>query len=436
MRVKCLLRTSALCEDYVDCGQLENAKCCFEIPAPLTLGRLRQQFPLDGDWHFRVKVSGRSLKLSTEGHVWQDLTDPDQVVAGGSDEVEILALALSLPALNETEGSSNIQQFLDGVSGDMGDDTRKSRHSDSTGAHGPKKSGVAETFGDKLKGLGVSEVGDKLKNGVTGVFKKITTAAQKAAQSAQGVGGGGMSIESVASGAASLWSSITKQTLGIFGQGTALSDVAESNLADLSELLGTVLDLQNKEHHALLRDVWDCLFHHDSQSSEVAFSVTGDKWKEAGFQKADPSSDLKNSGILSLRGVLHMGLNYPKRTFEMVEANKTNTKTKYPFAIVVINITLMLTELLHLRDNGYMSLQGIGYWDLFEDPCAFYEIFCMCFFHMNGAWTQRQAVRTDFGKLIGEMKGIVANTLARTPSSIMDFRMIAIDEGLLYDAGE
>jgi ELMO/CED-12 family len=44
---------------------------------------------------------------------------------------------------------------------------------------------------------------------------------------------------------------------------------------------------------------------------------------------------------------------YPLKAQAMLNANKLNTKTNYPFAIVGINITLLLAELLNLRDQRY-----------------------------------------------------------------------------------
>ena len=431
MLVRCTVRASGACGDELDYSAIEGTRCAFYSPTPVTLAHVERLFPFDGVWHFRVKVSSKSVGLGGGGggkdevgsYLWRDLTRAEldkaiSPISSDAEEIEILALALSLPEVDEAESIADTRQYLDAVSEEM-----HNVRGDSRAKRRPAEFSPAKTHGSKT----LASVGDKLKTGVTDVFKKISSAA----------GGTGVNMESVTSGAASLWSSITsqaKQTMGYFSQGTVLSDTAESNLAELSELVGTTLVVpQNKEHVALLRDVWDSLFNPEAAAggAPVVFSITGDKWKEAGFQKADPSADLKNSGILALRAVLHMSLSYKDRTQEMLEANKANAKTKYPFAIVAINITLLLVELLHLRDNGYMGLQGVGYWAVFEDPSAFYEIFCLCFFHMNATWVQRQAVRTDFGKLIGEIKQLVTSTLARNPTNLMDFRMLGIDEGMI-----
>lgn len=389
----------------MECEGLSGTRCSFYTPAPVTLAHIQRLFPFDGTFHFRAKASGKSVGLPRVESVWMDLTDPCKEIAvpSGASELEILALALDLPAVSEEESAADALHYLKAVEQEMPQGER------------PKRQAIEPL---RRKGGGGTEgaanmaaaVGDRIKTGVTDVLKKI-----------------GQKIDT--SNAGNLWSSLAKQTLGIFGQSASvLSDQAEGNLAELSDLLDIAFMPENKEHVTLLRDLWSCLF----VGSDVVFCLTGDKWKEAGFQKADPTADLKQSGILALRSLLHMGLSHPKETQEMVQANKVNTKTKYPFAIVGVNITLLLAELLHLRDNKYMFKQGVGYWALFEDPTAFFEMFSLCFFHMNATWVQRQAVRADFGKLVGETKEIVTRTLKRSPINLNEFRMIGIDEGLVF----
>lgn len=406
--MNCLVRAASTATE-ADCDRINGTRCSFYVPKPVTLSDVQRMFPFDGTYHFRAKVSGASVGAPTIESLWLDLTDPQTEISTSKsgDTLEILALALSLPNVDHDENLADVQQYLDSIRQEMPELADR-----------PKRQEIKTIGKDKRN---FAAVGDKLKTGVAQVFQKIQKAAQKSTE-------GNLSIESVTAGVTNLWSSIAKQTMGMFNQQNALSDVAEENLAELSDLLGISFMPSNNEHEHLLRDLWDCLFNLDGNNT---FVHSGDKWKEAGFQKADPTSDLKQSGILALRAMLHMALSNPEKTQEMLLANKVNTKTKYPFAIVGVNITLLLSELLNLKDNKYITQQGVGYWSMFEDPGAFYEIFCLCFFHMNATWKERQAVRADFGKLISEIKTIVTKTLARNPSSVMDFRMIAIDEGMI-----
>ena len=57
----------------------------------------------------------------------------------------------------------------------------------------------------------------------------------------------------------------------------------------------------------------------------------------------------------------------------MLNAQKPNAATNYPFAIVGINITLLLATIISLKDQKYLSAQAC-YWKFFEHPSAFYEV--------------------------------------------------------------
>jgi len=47
---------------------------------------------------------------------------------------------------------------------------------------------------------------------------------------------------------------------------------------------------------------------------------------------------------------VHTGENYKERNLLMLRSNEASKPTHYPYAIVGVNITLMLVELLKLRD--------------------------------------------------------------------------------------
>ena len=111
----------------------------------------------------------------------------------------------------------------------------------------------------------------------------------------------------------------------------------------------------------------------------------------------------------------------------MTGKNEKNSKFNYPFAIVGVNLCLLLIDLLHLRDQNYLSIQA-GYWQVFEDKLSFFEVFyykhvsstnkflftnhlctknvlkiyCMLFFHIDHQWSERNLVRAQFGDLISK----------------------------------
>lgn len=78
----------------------------------------------------------------------------------------------------------------------------------------------------------------------------------------------------------------------------------------------------------------------------------------------------------------------------------------------------------------------------------------MTFLHVDSIWTHRNAVRGDFGKIIGklrmfnitrtcyfavlifrmlsgEAKTLVSNVIKRNPRNMFEFRSVAEDEGML-----
>lgn len=71
------------------------------------------------------------------------------------------------------------------------------------------------------------------------------------------------------------------------------------------------------------------------------------------------------------------------------------------------------------------------YWAIFDDSQGFYEVFSLFFIHIDKLWTQKQAVRAQFGAIIGETKTLMQNVLLRQPNSLESFRRFAQAEGLL-----
>jgi hypothetical protein len=81
------------------------------------------------------------------------------------------------------------------------------------------------------------------------------------------------------------------------------------------------------------------------------FEADSPRWKTAGFQKTNPTQDLKGSGVLSLKAMLYMGRQYPDKTQQMLLRNTANVKTNYPFAVVGINMTILLCDILGIREK-------------------------------------------------------------------------------------
>lgn len=239
--------------------------------------------------------------------------------------------------------------------------------------------------------------------------------------------------QGLTSGAMSMWSTMRAATAQVANSlniitSSELTDRSEENLAYFSELLSTNYNDKNPQHLPVLQDLWAVLFPGPSNK----FQRDSMRWKDAGFQTTNPVSDLKNSGLLAVHSAIYLGKTYPQKMQQMLLNNRENLKTKYPFAIVIVNVTMLLADVLKLRDDKYLSSQ-FNCWEVFEERNSFFEIFCHCVFHVDSVWTQRNAVRADFGGIVGEVKSLVVSILSESPRSLDEFTEIAVSKGLFKD---
>jgi len=398
----------------------ESYVCSFIIPDDsINKNSIDQYFPFQGIFHYRLKVSGQLIGYSDIEYGWVDVIDSVgnyDFYFKDSNTIEMTALIISLP---ESDGDEEdfvpyILQVEDIIEKQVGTPHNRPIRSQSV----PEKSHSKGTF---------SRLKDKFKQSLP----HSQTSRQTEGES------GRILPTSLQESATSLWnlaSSTVKATASHLQQTllhhVPLSETSESNLADLTESLDSIFTDADAAHITLLSQVWQVMF---PGKPFERLSVT---WKEAGWQGDNPATDLKSSGILALRALVYFGNKCPDISLARIEKNKANVKTNYPYAIVAVNLTLLLADLINLKDNKYFS-EKAGYWGVFEDPTAFFEIFCMCFHHVDSIWTHRNAVRADFGKIIGETKQIVKQTLAKNPKTLLEFKFAAADEGMmvhdLYD---
>jgi hypothetical protein len=294
----------------------------FFAPAPVTLSALHRMFPYDGVFHFRLKIRGNLVGFSGEYFIWLDLTDANVVEFSSSlsmSEINIQALVISLPESSTDTDDSRYDNYLESIENEYATYNRPNRHI--------VTENEIDNFDNNKDKMGIGRRGKDM-------LKKFSTNVRKGAQ--------GLDLKAAKKGASSIWNKL-QQSLSI---NEPLSDTAEGNLSHLSDDLSESFIETDSLHLSLLTTLWEVLF-----PSEGPFQRDSLIWKEAGFQKSDPVSDLKASGVLSLRAMTYLGVKYPLKAQSMLKSNKTNTKTNYPFAIVGINITLLLAELLNLREH-------------------------------------------------------------------------------------
>eukprot|EP01094_Clydonella_sp_ATCC50884_P029974 TRINITY_DN9596_c0_g1_i1.p1 TRINITY_DN9596_c0_g1~~TRINITY_DN9596_c0_g1_i1.p1 ORF type:complete len:237 (-),score=51.09 TRINITY_DN9596_c0_g1_i1:94-804(-) len=107
--------------------------------------------------------------------------------------------------------------------------------------------------------------------------------------------------------------------------------------------MGTAFDLENKAHCALLTDIWNHLLAPDPPPSPLSPHV---RWKEVGFQRDTPESDLRGAGVLGLRHFAYLATRFTPELIACIERQKERTEKHYPVATAAINVTRMICVLL------------------------------------------------------------------------------------------
>lgn len=299
-------------------GDIDEAgtMCSFHAPVPLNFFQLNEYFPFAGNFHFRLKTPGASVGLTGIDYVWFDILKNDEPlpIPPSNDVVEIRALVLDLP--NEYTNDDDYADYLEEINQGLG-----------VNPHERPNRSFAET-----------------KKTGRGLLQKISQGVSKTKSAAKTI-----NMQSVAKGATSLWNTV-KATASHIQQSIAvktsmLSDASEENLANLSEDLASVFS--ESRHSNLLKELWRVMF------PDRQFERNSLIWREAGWQQQDPVTDLKASGILAVRTMTFMCRTFPERSQDMLTRNKANIKANYPFAIVGINLTLLLADLIGLKDQKY-----------------------------------------------------------------------------------
>lgn len=105
-----------------------------------------------------------------------------------------------------------------------------------------------------------------------------------------------------------------------------------------------------------------------------------------------------------------------------------------PCWLVMLTImTMMIHNLLfrikaHWWAYMYTHLQTI---QIALNTPTLLQIFSSCLFHIDRTWIDTKATRTDFSRIVNELKAIVTAVLRRGPSSLKHFRGMASEEGML-----
>ena len=465
--------------------------CTYSVTYPINYSKIKEQFPFEGQFHFRLqcnssllgiglkpisdgKLKNNNSNSNNNGYIWLDLgPDIDDKIyascsASGGHCVILRALVLdslgTTPrTLEDTDYESYFQSaraYLDSArqEGKSNGDNSSTSSNDRKGGFGKALVLESDEVISASHGSSNNSSSSNNNNNNNSSSSNSSSSSSSSSKSSSFLGNlksvvnttvntvkqvakdnvNSSTVQNIShgltSGAMSMWSNMkaaTAQVANSLNMNTAaseLTDQSEEILAFYSELLSTNYNDKNPQHLPILQDLWAVLFPGPSNK----FQRDSMRWKDAGFQTTNPVSDLKNSGLLAVHSAIYLGKKYPQKMQQMLLNNRENIKTKYPFAIVIVNVTMLLADVLKLRDEKYLSSQ-FNCWEVFEERNSFFEIFSHCVSHVDTVWIQREAVRADFGGIVGEVKTLVASILSESPRSLDDFTQIAMNKGLYKD---
>ncbi|KAL9159027.1 hypothetical protein ABFS82_08G107800 [Erythranthe guttata] len=176
-----------------------------------------------------------------------------------------------------------------------------------------------------------------------------------------------------------------------------LTPIQEERLQSLQERLGVPFDETRIEHQEALRDLWSAAFPNVKLKSLIS-----EQWKDMGWQGANPSTDFRGCGLISLENLLFFATTYPVtfRRLLLKEGGK-RAQWEYPFAVAGINVSYMLIQMLDLQSEKPKCLPGLNFLKLLEEEeDAFDVLYCIAFALMDAQWLAMQASYMEFNEVL------------------------------------
>ncbi|KAJ7981430.1 ELMO domain-containing protein A-like [Quillaja saponaria] len=195
-----------------------------------------------------------------------------------------------------------------------------------------------------------------------------------------------------------------------------LSPLQEQRLQRLQERLQVPFDETRPDHQEALKALWHCAFPDISLKGLIS-----EQWKEMGWQGANPSTDFRSCGFISLENLLFFARTYPASFRKLLFKQDGKRATwEYPFAVAGINVSYMLRQMLDLLSEKPRCLPGINFVKLLgEDEEAFDVLYCIAFELMDAQWLAMQASYMEFNEVLQ-----VTRTQLERELSLEDVRKI------------
>eukprot|EP01138_Halocafeteria_seosinensis_P005864 gb/GECG01005994.1/.p1 GENE.gb/GECG01005994.1/~~gb/GECG01005994.1/.p1 ORF type:complete len:458 (+),score=61.15 gb/GECG01005994.1/:1-1374(+) len=396
----------------------------------ITLKDLKDNFPFEGQFHFRARIYTQKQKQL----VWLDLCrDGETVPLSGENHALIKVLPLYEV---EDDSQGNVESFpytpeewkaarrhlnkIINTSVGMQDGKTILRNDETPDAGQPF--GVEETNNSRASrsGSAVHSVQDTAKHAWQTVSKRVDTDKIRAASS---------SAFKALSGAWKRASDYVRssvegdqQASAVAGQeaGDYPSDLALTNLHDIHTDFNTQFKPEFTPHEALLEALWENLL------PDEEFTRVSPQWQLLGFQQEDPSYDFRGGGILGLKCLVYMAREHTTQTRSILF---TGDQTRHlPFALASINLTAALAKALGIAHfTKSIDRQKRSYWPLFEHNSAFHELHFIALLALYQEWADNayEVNSSNFPKALASISKKVEKWLSRAPLTLEDLQAVA-----------
>ncbi|XP_028548081.1 ELMO domain-containing protein A [Dendrobium catenatum] len=177
----------------------------------------------------------------------------------------------------------------------------------------------------------------------------------------------------------------------------SLSPLQEERLQYLKKRLDVSFDISRFDHQVALKQLWKLAY----PQRELP-PIKSEKWKDMGWQSADPSTDFRSAGFLSLENLIFFAMHYPE-SFQRIlhKQDGKRSEFEYPFAAAGVNISFMLTQMLGLQPDSQTTIPGSHFLELLElDDMAFDRLYCVAFQLLDSLWLSKHATYMEFNEIL------------------------------------
>ncbi|CCW64743.1 unnamed protein product [Phytomonas sp. EM1] len=186
----------------------------------------------------------------------------------------------------------------------------------------------------------------------------------------------------------------------------------KSMLESISKEFIAPYDGENPTHVSLLRRLWEG--HNKVMFDDCPFEPVHERWKDLGFQSADPSTDFRGAGVFALHQLIYLVETYPNHWSRFLAAKD------FLISCVAINVSMRIITLLRMSSQrNLLSVRmAENYTNLLakEKLCKFIystntsvsfyllaDVFCCYMYVLEKVWTSSGKSLIEFNRVLEQV---------------------------------